>query len=151
MKKIFLATMALAVALCGRVNAQTKNDIHKETIEIVSWSLGATANGPQTIAVPGNKGTLKFNKQGEKFTNVVLIDANGKTHQLKSSSAGAVGSTTTPCKYPIPDACFATADKSIGMCMCKPTDLTANGDGKIQISLLVPAVQKVRESAGRQK
>jgi hypothetical protein len=145
MKKISLAIMVLAVALCGRINAQAKDNSHKETIEIVSWSLGATANGPQTVAAPGNKGTLKFNKQGDKFSNVVFVDAAGKTHPLKQSSPGAVGSTKTPCKYPIPNACFATADKNIGMCMCKPTDLTTNDDGKIMISLLIPAVQKARE------
>jgi hypothetical protein len=149
MKKISLTTLILVVAFCGRINAQSRDDAHKETIEIVSWSLGATSNGQQTVAAPGNKGTLKFNKQGDKFSNVVFVDAAGKTHRLKSSSPGAVGGTRTPCKYPIPDACFATADKSIGMCMCKPTDLTANGDGKILVSLLLPAVQRVREAAGR--
>jgi hypothetical protein len=149
MKKIPLTTMILAVTLCGRVNAQPKDDAHKENIEIVSWSLGATANGPQTVAAPGNKGTLKFHKQGEKFSNVVFIDGAGKTHRLKPSSPGTAGSTRTPCKYPIPDACFATADKNIGMCMCKPTDLTTNGEGKILVSLLLPAVQKVREAVVR--
>jgi hypothetical protein len=149
MKKIILITVVAAIACCSRVQAQ--DNTHKETIEIASWSLGATPNGPQTVPVPGNKGTLKFNKQGEKFSNVVFVDAAGKTHRLQPASPSTAGGTTTPCKFPIPDACFATANKNIGMCMCKPTDLTTNSGNGITITLLLPAVQKVRDAAARMK
>ncbi len=72
MKKIFLFTM-LIIIMTSRVSAQEK---HGGEIEIYSFSWGAThAAGIQTAPVPGGKGALCFNKQGERFTNVVFTDA----------------------------------------------------------------------------
>jgi len=147
MKKIILASVVLMLTFATTVNAQRST---KGQMEIESWSWGATnASGAQSVQVPGGKGTLKFTKQGEKFTNVVFVDANGKTHRLQPMKPGTNGAPDPGCKYPLPDACFGTADKNIGMCMCKPTDLTSNGGGEYSISLLLPAVQKVRDAAAR--
>lgn len=145
MKKFILASVVFVFAFATKVNAQPNGQI-----QIESWSWGArSAAGAQSVPVPGGKGTLKFTKQGDKFTNVVFIDAAGKTHRLQPVKPGTNGAPDPGCKYPLPDACFGTADKNIGMCMCKPTDLTSNGGGEYSISLLLPAVQKVREAAAR--
>ena len=147
MKKIILASVVFVFAFATNLHAQRGE---KGQIEIVSWSLGATrADGAQSVPVPGGKGTVKFDKRGDKFTNVVFIDANGKTHRLQPMQPGTNGAPDPGCKYPIPDACFGTANKNIGMCMCKPTDLTSNGGGEYSISLLLPAVQKIRQAAAR--
>ena len=145
MKKFILASVVFVFAFATNVNAQKKSEIQ---IESFSWGVRA-ASGAQSVQVPGGKGTLKFTKQGDKFTNVVFIDANGKTHRLQPMQPGTNGAPDPGCKYPLPDACFGTADKNIGMCMCKPTDLTSNGGGEYSISLLLPAVQKVRDAAAR--
>lgn len=145
MKKIILASVVFVFAFATNVNAQPNKQM-----EIASWSWGArSATGAQSVPVPGGKGTLKFTKQGDKFTNVVFIDAAGKTHRLQPMKPGTNGAPDPGCKFPIPDACFGTANKNIGMCMCKPTDLTSNAGGEYSISLLLPAVQKVREAAAR--
>jgi hypothetical protein len=138
MKKFIVMSVVFAIAAVGNLHAQ------RGQMEIASWSWSASnATGSQTVQVPGGKGTLKFDRRGDKFTNVVFIDAAGQTFRMTPGKP-TNGAPATPCKYPIPDACFATENKNIGMCMCKPTDLTSNGGGEYTITLLLPAVQKVR-------
>jgi len=142
MKKILLAGLSFMFAMTASVNAQPN---HNGTIEINSYSWGMSmVEGAQTIQVPGGKGTVQIIKRGSKFLNVVFTDAAGKVFRLAPVKPGTGGA----CKYPLPDACFGTADKNIGMCICKPTDLS-NGGGEYMIGMLLPAVQKVREAASR--
>jgi hypothetical protein len=160
MKKIFLVCTVFMFAMAGNVSAQVREllifnqsgvkDKKKEKqIEIESFSWGmSNASGAQTVQVPNGKGTLKFDKSGNKFTNVIFIDAAGKTHRMVPAQPGTNGAPQPSCKYPLPDACFGTADKNIGMCMCKPTDLNSNSP--YTVTMLLPAVQKVREAAARQ-
>jgi len=157
MKKILLAGALFMFAATGSVWAQgvsevvvTKSrpteDKKDKWIEIESFSWGATnAAGAQTVVVPKGKGILKFEKNGNRFTNVVFIDASGRSHQLQPAAAGTNGAPKPACKYLLPDACFATADKNIGMCMCKPTDLNSNSP--YTVTLLLPAIQKIRDAA----
>jgi hypothetical protein len=149
MKKIILSSLVFVLALSTKVNAQDS----KKEIEIISWPWVATSTttGTQSVPVPGGKGTVKFTRQGDRFTNVVFVDAAGKTHRLQPIKPGTNGAPDPGCKYPIPDACFGTANKNIGMCMCKPTDLTSTGGGEYSISLLLPAVQKVRDAAAKSR
>lgn len=102
--------------------------------------------GNNTVQVPDGMGTIKFVKRGEKISDVIFTDAAGKATRLVPVQPGTNGAPKPSCKYPLPDACFATSDKNIGMCMCKPTNLS-NGKEEYTIGLLLPAVQKVREAA----
>ncbi len=147
MEKILFVFTISIIALTTRVTAQEKN---KDQLEIQSFYWGTSnSSGSQTVAVPGGKGTISFTKQGDRFTNVVFTDAAGKTFRMTPSQPGTNGAPKPTCKYPLPDACFSTSDKNIGMCICKPTDLTGNVGGEYLIGLLLPAVQKVREAAGK--
>ena len=92
---------------------------------------------------------MKFDKTGDRFSNVVYTDAAGKQFRLAPVRPGTAGAPQPSCKYPLPDACFATADKNIGMCLCKPTDKTSAGGGEYTISLLLPAINKVRDAAAK--
>lgn len=150
-----------ALTITGTINAQNratdvknsttdiptsaKKEGFKDWIEIPSSGMGAS-NGSKTVVVPGGRGTLQFTNNDDKISNVVYIDPAGKRFNLLPSKPGTNGAPQPSCKYPLPDACFATSDKSIGMCMCKPTDLTSNTDG-YTIGLLLPAVQSVRQPA----
>ena len=158
MKKIMLGFAVILFATTTRLAAQntvgttpeTGKDKNNKEIQIESFSWGATsATGAQTVVVPGGKGTLKFEKNGDRFTNVMYFDAAGKSYRLQTTPAGTGGAPNPSCKFPLPDACFGTADKNIGMCICKPTDLAGNTGGEYSINLLLPAVQKVREAAAR--
>ena len=147
MKKILLVGLSFMFAMAARVNAQPDN---KGQIEINSYSWGVSlVEGTQTIQVPGGKGTVGIDKRGSKLLNVVYTDAAGKAFRLIPTKPGTGGAPQPACKYPLPDACFGTADKNIGMCICKPTDISNGGSGEYLIGLLLPAVQKVREAAVR--
>lgn len=104
-------------------------------------------DGPNTLRVPNNGGTIQLVKRGDKFTDVVYTDAAGTSSRLSPTRPGTNGAPAPACKYPIPDACYSIPNnQNIGMCICKPTDVKSNDD--YTVTLLLPAVQKVRE-AGR--
>jgi hypothetical protein len=94
--------------------------------QVHSWAWNAmTPGGAQSVPVPGGKGVLKFNKQGDDFINTLFIDAGGKTSWLIPAEPG----TYTP-GYSIrfsmlEPACFASSDKTIGLCICKTEDSTS--------------------------
>jgi hypothetical protein len=142
MKKILLAVVVFAFAMVGRTNAQA---VELENVMITSVK---PADGSNTVRVPNGRGVIKFVKRGDKISDVVFIDAAGKQTRLAPVKPGTNGAPQPSCKFPIPDACFGTPNKNIGMCMCKPTDLSSGG-GEVNIGLLLPAVQKVRDAAAR--
>jgi hypothetical protein len=143
---IYPTTLLLPAAI--RVREAANTAYLKVELENVLISSVKPKEGTNTVQVPGGRGTIKFAKRGEKFSDVVFTDAAGKTTKLNPVPAGTNGAPNPGCKFPIPDACFGTADKNIGMCMCKPTDLTTGG-GEVTIGLLLPAIQKVREAANK--
>jgi hypothetical protein len=155
MKKVISIATLLVFALVFNVSAQatkTPGDgssgymkIELKDVMISSVKLNEGAN---TVPVPGNMGILKFTKRGTSITNVIYTDAAGKAVRLQPNNGTANGAPKPACKCPLPDACFGTADKNVGMCMCKPCDLS-NGEETYSIGLLLPAVQKVREAAAR--
>ncbi len=162
MKKVIVIASLFVAAFSTHANAQARVKVFDGATgaEIrtgadrpsESLSLNFTkVEGRNTVKLGNGKGTVRFDARGDKFTNVEFIDASGKTTRLIPNAGGTAGAPKQDCKYPIPDACFGTADKSIGLCMCRPTNLSAGGGGNdpnaILIGLLLPAVQKVRDAA----
>lgn len=163
MRKLFVMSAIFLFALAGKTFAKTGNiiaigspdttkpkpsgDKPKDiAMELPSWSFGMSNTGAQTVRLPDGRGILKFTKTGDRLSNVVFTDAAGKVHNLQPSRPGTNGAPQPSCKYPLPDACFSTQDKNIGLCMCKPADITNHPDGYV-IAMLLPAIQKVREAA----
>ncbi|AXY78449.1 hypothetical protein D3H65_32650 [Paraflavitalea soli] len=132
----------LVLATTGSLFAQsvTMSDVMISSVKI--------KDGKNTIQVPDGKGTIQLVKRGDKFTDVVYTDAAGKESRLSPVRPGTNGAPKPPCKFPIPDACFSIPNnQSVGMCICRPTDLSSGED--YSVSLLLPAVQKVRDAATR--
>ncbi len=143
MKKILFICSLFIMTMTTKLIAQPNSDGVVDGADYQIWSWGtAAATGTQTVQVPGGKGSIKFVKQGEKFSNVIFTDAAGKTHRLQPSKPGTPGAPKASCKYPLPDACFATADKSIGMCICKPTDLNNSSGGDYSIGIMLPQIKR---------
>lgn len=143
MKKVFFALFVWAVAGTMTVNAQRTGIYQDVLIPHVK-----VFDGNNIVQVPDGKGTLKFTKRGDTFSDVIYIDAAGKESRLSPVKAGTGGAPKPNCKWPIPDACYSIPNnQTIGMCICKPTELS-NGK-EYSISLLLPAVQAAREAARR--
>jgi len=155
MKKVISIVTVFVFAVIFNVSAQVTNNtpggatgfltIELEDVVISSVKVN---EGDNTVLVPGNRGKIKFTRRKAGIINVSYTDAAGKTVRLQPNNGTANGAPKPSCKYPLPDACFGTADKNVGMCICKPTDLS-NGDETYTIGLLLPAVQKVRGAAAR--
>jgi hypothetical protein len=144
MKKFVLFYSLLLLTVAGSVNAQNRTSSSKPQGK-VTYQDFHFVNGTNTIQLASGAILTCRKTGGDAFSDVVYKDSAGKTFQLVQSTSGAGVAPQPSCKYPLPDACFATADKSIGMCICKPTDLSG---GTYSVALLLPAVQAARE-AGR--
>jgi hypothetical protein len=144
MKKFVLIFSLLLLAVAGSVNAQDRAaNSTKPKGKVVYQDLHFTT-GVNTIQLAGGAILTCRKSGGDAFSEVVYTDAAGKKFKLVPTTGGTTGAPQPPCKFPLPDACFATADKSVYMCVCKPTDLS---NGNYGVSLLLPAIQKVREAA----
>jgi hypothetical protein len=100
----------------------------------ITLSTGALHDGQNSMLIKQGKGTLQFTKNGDKFSNVIYKDSTGAIIRLIPVPAGTQGAPRPDCKYPLPDACFGTADKSIGLCICKPNNIS-NGKGPYTFAL----------------
>jgi hypothetical protein len=139
MKKSILVFALLLVAFLGKVSAQ------RYQLEDVMVSSIKMNEGANIVHVPNGRGTIRFVKRGENFSNVMFQDAAGKIVRLNPNEASEGASPSPACKCPLPDACFATAEKNIGMCMCKPCNLS-NGDGDGDWSLTIQYTKLAKSS-----
>ncbi len=125
MKKIILACVVILFAMTSKVMAQPNSDGTITGADLRPWSWTATkVDGPQTVQVPGGKGILKFDKHGDKFSNVRYINAAGKMRQFSPAQHPIPALSKIPCKISLPNGCFATADNSIGLCFCKTEEMS---------------------------
>lgn len=151
MKELSFVVLLLAALFSGKAFAQTditkpESSALKVTMSDVMVSSVTLKEGVNTVPLPDGRGRITLIKRGDTFSNVVYTDAAGKAIRLAPNN-GTGNAPKPECKYPIPDACFGIPNnQNIGMCMCRPTD---GASGAYTISLLLPAVQKVREAANR--
>ncbi len=124
MKKLFVIFTVFVVAITAKVSAQALV-ARLTTRGGFSYTVpGAMIlEGQNTIVIP-DKGTIKFVKTGNSFSNVVFLDSIGTTLSMNPTKGGTNGAPTQECKSKLPDACFSTANKNVGMCICMPKDLT---------------------------
>src|SRR5687768_1987277 len=140
MKKFVLFFSLLLLAVAGSVNAQNRAGSSKPQGKVTLQDFHFV-NGSNTIQLAGGATVTCRKTGGDAFSDVVYKDATGKTFKMVPTTAGTGGAPQPSCKYPLPDACFATADKNIGLCICKPTDKTSGGGGAYSVAILLPARQ----------
>ena len=117
MKKIIVAFSLFAFAITGNSFAQTGGV--RVAVGDLNLSAGKIKEGVNTVTKAG-QGTLTFVKKGDSFSEVIYKDAAGISTRLIPTPAGTGGAPNPECKTKLPDACFGTANKSIGMCICRP-------------------------------
>lgn len=130
MKKLIAICSIFVFAMAGKVSAQ------QFIARLTSTRLN---EGSNTVIINKLKGTLKFVKQGNSFSNVVFLDSLGSVFTMSPTTGGTNGAPKPECKSTLPDACFSTPNKNIGMCICKPGDISNGGTETYSISLAVPA------------
>lgn len=139
MKKVTFILSLLMVTVLSNLSAQTSD----ETVTEIPCRL---TDGSNTVRTPD--GSFQFIKRGDSFSEVVFIDTYGRRIKLAPIPGSTNGSIPTPCKWPIPDACYGIPNASkIGMCMCKPTDLSS---GEYNISY-IKAVLTVRKAGSENR
>ncbi|HMI78501.1 MAG TPA: hypothetical protein VK484_06885 [Ferruginibacter sp.] len=137
MKKLIVVLTVCVFAVTGKASAQIgTQEQNRSKVEIQGLKAGTNEgpmilnvtslkDGQNSMLIKQGKGTLQFTKKGDKFSNVSFKDSAGVVRQLVSVPAGTNGAPKPECKNPLPDACFGTADKNIGLCICKPTGISA--------------------------
>lgn len=141
MKNVIAVLSFLAVIVANQVMAQSAGKVSYRDFHFAA----RLSEGLNTVQVPNGKGVIRVIKRGDTFLNMTYQDVTGKIERLIPNDGSSEGAPTPECKCPMPDACYTTANKNIGLCICKPCELAA--DGEFNIALLLPAVQKVREAA----
>lgn len=150
MKKVTVIFAVLVLATTIKVNAQGAGKVSTHDVSMAPTApaskIGAghlilpVANlkeGQNTLLTKEGKGTLTFVKRGDSFSDVIYKDSTGSSTRLLPTQGGANGAPKPECKTELPDACFGTADKTIGMCICKPGDISNGRPGTYYIKLQV--------------
>ena len=137
MKKLTAIFAILILATTIKVSAQGTGKVSVHDISItkvtkigqgdVILSGANLKEGTNRMTVKELTGTLVFVKKGNSFSDVIFTDNAGKSTRLTPTRGGTNGAPKPECKTKLPDACFSSPDKNIGMCICKPGDIT-NGD-----------------------
>ncbi|MEO6253909.1 MAG: hypothetical protein ABIO79_11410 [Ferruginibacter sp.] len=134
MKKLIAIFVILVLGITIKVNAQVHD------ISITKVTTTGDGQGDVILFLPGLKegtnrlmakelkGTLTFVKNGNTFSDVIFKDDAGRSTRLTPTRGGSNGAPKPECKTTLPDACFSSPDKKIGMCLCKPGNLTNGGE-----------------------
>jgi hypothetical protein len=83
-------------------------------------------------------GTLVFVKKGNSFSDVIFTDKAGKSIKLTATRGGTNGAPKPECKTTLPDACFSSSDKNIGLCICKPATISSGGNDIYTVRMQIP-------------
>jgi hypothetical protein len=118
MKKILGLSVLAVFISTAPLQAQYKVEFNDILITNVKIKEGANS-----IPVSTFKGTLKFVKKGDKYSNMIFTNSKGKLNKLFVAQTGSNGTVQPACKGST-QACFGTADNSITVYFCEPATTT---------------------------
>lgn len=117
MKKMLVATLLFAITAGAKAQ-------YRYILEDVIISSITVKEGQNSVLTKHGKGTLTFTKTGDRFSNIIFKDSLGKSHVLNAIPANTPGAPKPECRSSSLNACFASADKYFGVCVCKPDGKT---------------------------
>jgi len=143
MKKVTAIFAILVLVTTTKVSAQI-HDISVSKIKVTKDVQGdgkgdviiitpSLLKGTNRMQVKELKGTLIITTDGSSFSEVIFKDDAGKSTRLTATRGETNGASRPECKSKLPDACFSSPDKNIGMCICRPDDLSTGGAATIRI------------------
>jgi hypothetical protein len=147
MKKV-IVVIALVFAFVAvnfnQASAQVTNG--KAALLDVPLTNVQLANGNNAVPLPKGQGTLRFMYVNGQILNVMHQDAAGRIVRLPESTEGCPNTPNCPGKK---QECMKNTETGSAAKFCMPTDLTDVPREGIEIGLLLPAIQRVREAAAR--
>jgi len=111
------------------------------------YSVQGLKEGLNTITLPDGKGTVTFTKSGNTYRGVTYVNSGTLNVNLEPTRGGTNGAPEPECKSKLPDACFASADKNIGMCICKQDKLSTGEAPTYTLTFTNLGIFKVRDGA----
>jgi hypothetical protein len=159
MKKSILILSTLVVALSTTVSANKSTGTSTSLQGVyMSYSMllpiymkydDLRVKGDATnaiVEIPKGMGTVKFQKSGDKFSDVVYVDAAGNTTRLVPVTAFRSNAGKLNCRKAGSNTLFESTDGSICMCITK-SPVVAGASAPLTVSLALPVVQSTREGA----
>lgn len=143
MKKLTAIFAVMILVATTKANAQI-HDISVSKIKVTKDVQGdgkgdviiitpTLLKGTNRMQVKELKGTLIITTDGSSFSEVIFKDDAGKSTKLTATRGGTDGAPKPECKTKLPDACFSSPDKNIGICICSPGNLSTGGSATIRI------------------
>jgi autotransporter-associated beta strand protein len=138
MKKLTAIFTVLILATTIKVSAQALVARLTTTGNQPIYSVQGIKEGLNTITLPDGKGTITFTKSGNSYRGVTYVNSGILTVKLEPTRGGTNGAPKPECKSTLPDACFSSADKKIGLCICKPATISNDGNDIYTVRLQMP-------------
>lgn len=143
MKKLTAIFAVLILATTIKVSAQSAGKVSTTDISRVTkvgpgeviFSGVNLKEGTNRVQSKELAGTIVFVKKGNSFSDVIFTDDAGATTRLTPTRGGTNGAPKPECKTKVPDACFSSPDKNIGLCICRPDELSTGGTSTIRIRI----------------
>jgi hypothetical protein len=141
MKKSILILSMLVVALSTIVSAHISTTLLPIYMKYDDLRVKGDASNA-IVEIPKGMGTVKFQKSGDQFSDVVYMDAAGNTTRLAPVTAFRINSAKLSCRKAGANTLFESTDGSICMCINKPP-VVAGASSPLTVSIALP-VQTAR-------
>lgn len=95
---------------------------------------GGFTEGANTMIVTEGKGTIKFVKKGDSYSDVIFTDNKGKANRLSAVNPCSNTAVQTACEG-FTEACFATPDKKVNIYFCRSAKLSGTTSRQTTITI----------------
>ena len=111
--------MILFCLMSGKLNAQGTNSVGNAPVEKGSYEF-VVKQGENNVPVPGGTIVLNIDRTG-KIVRSLYRELLGRSADMNPVQSSTTPVTKLECSSKSAELCFATADKRVTFCICKPT------------------------------